>query len=339
MEKEEILKSLQTYTDAADSIVITSHRSPDDDSISSVLAMFYWLKQTYPTKRIEVMYESAVNQRWGGFTGFEVIKEVDSLSSVSDTFDLLICTDANQYSRITAEPEQLAKINQKRICIDHHKSQPDDWDLKIINDEALSTAEILYELFYSQIDKQLARLLLLGVLGDTGNLRYVDYTQTYVYDIVKRLVEDAQVNIQTFKASYDYYSNEAIEVAKVLISKQKTYRSDEWPPVNITFIEPNELAYPQAEIKEGINLYIASFAMLQQDVTWSLVFYGTDTEIKVSARSRPGSVNVRKLMEAMEIGSGHDRAAGGAWKESGVSVGDKVDQLVDWLKQRPPILD
>lgn len=337
--KKDYLADLHSYLVKANSVLITSHKSPDDDSISSVLALKLWIAREYPNKLVDIFYESDISQRWQVFSGFDQIYTVDSLEGSMADYDILICTDANQYHRLTDSPSGLTGYHKPKICIDHHKSQPDAWDLLILDETAVATAEILFGLLYNKPDKKLAKALLLGILGDTGNLRFIDHSQAYVYDIVKQLVSDAKINVQSFKASYDYYSAAAIEVARHLIANQKTLQIKSWPSVNITYVEGASLDYLQAEIKEGVNLYIATFSMLQQEVTWSIVLYETEKGVNISARSIPESVNVRKFMENLGIGSGHDRAAGGVWQGSSYSARQQVEYLEDWLASHPPLFD
>lgn len=342
MDKSRFIDSLKAEIEKATRVVITSHKSPDDDSISCVLAINYWIKKNFPKVQIKIVYESEVHQRWQIFAGYDQIESNVSLAKTIETNspDLVICCDANQYQRFTEKPEILSNFEGPKFCIDHHKSQPDQWTAAFIDTNASSAAEIMYQLFYDKPDSELAKVLLLGILGDTGNLRFIDHTQVYIYPIVARLVEDAQINIQSFKASYDYYSNEAIEVAKKLIANQKTYSINEWPSGNISYLSRQDYQkYDLIHIKEGVNLYTVTFSRLQKEVSWSIVLYPTDGCIKVSSRSQPGSINVRKLMEALEIGSGHDYAAGGTWEGKELQAEDKLEDLVDWLQTHEPMID
>jgi len=338
---ESFLEAFRQYVQEANSILITSHISPDDDSISSTLGVKHWIEKHYPSKKVQIVYESEVHKRWSVFKGFDDITSDQLIEThLTEAIDLVICTDVNQYGRVTNNPKCLVAFNKPKICIDHHKSQPDSWDLEIIDVEASSTAEIIYKLFYQEKDVDFAKILLLGILGDTGNLRFIDYTQVHVYDIVKHLVQAAQVNIQSFKASYDYYANESIEVAKILIANQKTQSIGDWPIGNTSYLTRNDFEkYDLIHIKEGVNLYTVTFSRLQKEVSWSIVLYPSKGKIKVSSRSQPGSINVRKLMEALKIGSGHDYAAGGTWEGENLQAEDKLEELLQWLKTHKPLID
>lgn len=337
MDKLTFIDEFKALVDTSQSIVITSHKSPDDDSISSVLAVRYWLAKNHPDKKITVVYESLVHPRWQSFDGYQNIEVVEQIQL--EDADLLICTDANQFHRFTDQPESLPKSLTK-VCIDHHKSQPDSWTLSYIDTQAASTAQIIQSLFYTETDPALAKLILLGILGDTGNLRFIGPEQSNVLVMVKQLVDDAAINIQAFRATYDYYSDESIDVAKDIIAHQRTYQIGEWPSCNISFVERDQFPdIPNEQVKEGVNLYIWTFSMLQQQVSWSLTFYPTDKGVKVSARSLPGSVNVRLLLERLAVGSGHDRAAGGSWTGETLRVEETVKEVLDWLGNNEVVLD
>ena len=52
----EFSKKFQQLVGSSSRILITSHTNPDDDSIASVLATFYFLKKFNPEKNIEIIY-------------------------------------------------------------------------------------------------------------------------------------------------------------------------------------------------------------------------------------------------------------------------------------------
>src|SRR5690606_36482659 len=147
------------------------------------------------------------------------------------------------------------------------------------------------------------------------------------------------IDIQSFKAKYDYFSKQAIDVAKNLVTHQQILTINDWPTLRLSFLDKTQAeAFEKHYVKEGVNLYISSFGMLVKEASWSLTFYPVEDGVKLSGRSMPGSVNVRKLFEAMEIGSGHDRASGAQFNNT-TDVDVAVKNLLDWLKANTPLLD
>ena len=113
-------------------------------------------------------------------------------------YDLLTFIDFSEYKRIgdfTKEYEaHMGKKDKKietyfnekdKIIIDHHLNTGELPNALIYRDEtAISTCELIYELTTQRrgtqglIDSQIATLLYLGILTDSGNLRYDTENQT-----------------------------------------------------------------------------------------------------------------------------------------------------------------
>jgi len=156
--------------DEAKSICITTHISADEDAIASILATYRLLTDKYPKKDIQIIHTGESNRRFQSFQSFDKIQFVSDLSDHLSRFDLLILLDGSNYHRFTPKLERIEKFQGKTICIDHHSSPADEFDLALVAPHIPSTAEIIYLLFSknSPIDKSLAEIFLLGNLTDTN---------------------------------------------------------------------------------------------------------------------------------------------------------------------------
>lgn len=338
LNKDQFLDRFYQFIENKQSIAILAHQYPDDDAFSSVLSLRRILANKYPDKQFQVLFESEVSRRWDSFPDYQYIETTENINTDLAQADCYIFLDGNQYFRFTDFQDQISDLTGTKICIDHHSSPADDWDLLFISKQSTATAEIIYDLFYESPDPDLAQLLLVGILGDTGNLLYVSHEQSQVFAKVQSLVDDAQIQIQVFKSKYDYFSAESISIAKELIKTQQVVEIPDWPRANFAHV-PTDLAkqYTQNQIKEGVTLYQSSFNMIEQGINWSLTLYPSDKGVKISARSIMGCVNVRRLMEVLELGGGHNLAAGGVW--TGESDPEMVIQeLTQKLKQMKPEL-
>ena len=328
-------------------ILLTTHKMPDDDAISSLLTTYELCKDTYPQKQFTMAIEGSFHNRWENFQFYEQIIYTSNLSTQLANKDCLIFLDCNQYNRFTHEIESVTQFTGKKICIDHHKSIADQTDLIYLNPEAVANAYNVYDLFIKSVERplttSLATNLLLGIVGDTGNFKFIPPSQASVFSLVEKLITTANINLQTF-LQYQTYNQPTINTYKQLIQNHQVITIAPWPSFACTFLSNEYLSQHQIsdiEANEAIHLYANDFSRLQQDVFWSFAIYAKPTgEIKISARSLPGSINVRKLMETLKIGSGHDRAAGGKWPlESGASAENKRDEVIAWVGQNPPLFD
>lgn len=312
-------------------VLLTTHQNPDDDAISSVLATKHVLDNNFPQVTTHIVIESPLSNKWHMFAGFDQIVTTEDLGPYLDQSEVAVFLDGNQYHRFTNNPDKIAAYDGKKICIDHHSSKADNFDLIYANSQASATAEILFDLFYVK-NSELAKILLMGILGDTGNLVHVNYTQSQVFSRVKTLVEDAKVQIRSFTATYTHLSPEVIALVKTLINNQKNYKVENWPEFKISYL-PLEVyqEYGIVQVKEAIDFYLMNFNLIEHNISWSLTFYPSGQGVSISARSILGSVNVRCLMEELGIGGGHDLAAGGIIKparEVDLVIGDILAKLI-----------
>lgn len=330
---DQLIKNLEKFA----TVVVTTHRFPDDDAIGSILAMTYYLQaQLAGSVEVKPVICSPISQRWSGFKNFSHINSRESFGQLAKSSAAVVALDGNQYHRFSPKPEEFNQFGY-RACIDHHASQPDEWDWSVIQSDQVATATILETLLYQKPDTDLAKALVLGIIGDTGNLRFVPPEQAQVFDQVKRLIVDAQINLNSFRAEYDYYSKTAIELQPKLLANRNQLELKHLKG-NVTFI-PRLPNLTEVQIRESVNLYNRVFALIEEGVSWSFVIYPFETKTKISARSLPGSLNVRKVLELLEWGSGHDRAAGGLVDKQPEAV---AKTLTDWLKVQTnlePLLD
>ncbi len=78
---------------------------------------------------------------------------------------------------------------RKKINIDHHISNPGCGDVRIVEPERSSTAELLYDLMDpAVVDEEIARALYIGIIHDTGVLRYSN-TAPHTLQVVSELIK------------------------------------------------------------------------------------------------------------------------------------------------------
>lgn len=326
-------------------ILITSHKNPDDDSFSSVLSMYRIITDQYPEKTIEIAYSGDFRNRWKSFPKAELVKSVDDITDSLNEFDTLLVLDVTKFERFSDKPELVKAYTGKKICIDHHSSEHDQYDFLFVQAGATSTAELLYRLFCEKndaLDPQLAESLLLGVIGDTSWFTVnMAPDHSYILSIADRLMAEGQVNLELFKSRIRGYSQQVFMVMQELVKNAKFMDINGWPrfmysTIARDFAQNNTVS--ENDIKEGCDIFVATFTKTLNDVPWGMLFYpGSEGEVKVSLRSRPGSVNVRKFAEELGLGGGHNGASGMKIVEPGkvLEPSESMHVLFDWMQNNP----
>lgn len=334
--------------ETANSILITSHTTPDDDSIGSVLSTYYIFSEKYPDKKINIIYSKDINRRWSYFTNFSKIQTTPDIASIVGSYDLVIYLDGCVYSRFSKDPDNLKINTKKSICIDHHSSEPDQFDLMLRDTNASSVTELIYLLLvqdFKKIPTSLAEILLLGILGDTGNLVFIKPSQTYVFSIVQRLVEDGDINIQELKSHYMNYPYKVFTIAQEIIKNSQIKEIAGWPKFMTSYLTKEFIingGYTDIEVSSASHICIQTFGNSIEETTW--VIYAIpklDGRISFSLRSRPQSISVKSLMQNMKIGGGHDRAAGGDITPQEGEVLDSqacLEKVFAWMEKKQPVL-
>ena len=160
---------------SSQNILIIGHVNPDSDAISSTASMIE-LSLLWNKKYTAICLNKADNVF--SFLPHEEKIRGNFNFDIKD-FDLIIVVDCGSLARtgLAKEIREAKNLNWKGKIIefDHHPKIDDYSDVEIRDPEAAATTEIIYEfLEINQItvNKDLATLLLSGILTDTANFLY-----------------------------------------------------------------------------------------------------------------------------------------------------------------------
>jgi len=329
----------------AENIGIAGHKSPDDDSIASVLAVYSLLKNKYPRKTVKIIQTGEKLNKYESFKHFNKIDFVPDITKCLKNIDLLILLDGNEYCRFTRKVKKLKAFSGKTICIDHHSTPPENFDLSLIIPGIPSCAEIIYLLFYqnSKINKPLSEILMLGILGDTGNFAYLRPDQSNTLIIAKRLMEAGKIEIQEFQSRYQPISKNVLPIVQQLLKNTSFYKIKGWPNFQAAFVTRDFAQKKDGdEVREASDLYTTHYLRRIKSYRWGFVITPrTNGACRISLRSLPKSVNVGDIMKRMGIGGGHDHAAGGTFpakNKKARSVSSCFNDMLDWIKKHKPVI-
>lgn len=170
----------------AGSIAVSGHIRPDGDCVGSVMGLYLYLKKELPEAEVDVYLEKPAEI-------FDCISHIEDIKSefnnvdtgkIYDVFIVLDCADDR-----LGEVHVLYEKARKKINIDHHISNPGCGDVRIVEPERSSTAELLYDLMDpAALDEEIARALYIGIIHDTGVLRYSN-TAPHTLQVVSELIK------------------------------------------------------------------------------------------------------------------------------------------------------
>ena len=147
-------------------IVVCGHVRPDGDCLGSAIALTKILEQKGKTVRL--FNEGSIPLQ---YQFLPEIERVEGQFPSDWDLDLLVCVDCGELDR-SGTPEN---IEVPIVNIDHHRSNSRFGNYVYVDQYACSTAEMILRVSHeldTQITKEIATCLMLGIVADTGGFRY-----------------------------------------------------------------------------------------------------------------------------------------------------------------------
>lgn len=298
-EKNADFSSIRNTIKNAERIVISAHTNPDGDAVGSCFGLGGALAAA--GKDVKVLLEDYRASYDAVIPGSELLYRGEYSAIQADVFISLDCGDRE---RLGAAVSVFDRMNT--ICIDHHISNTGFADLNYVEEEASSTAEVVYKILDGlyPLNRASACAIYAGMLSDTGGFRHSS-TGASTLEISSRILKEYDVNFTEIynklfmehsftemKAMGLAIANASMELGgKAVVS---TLTSEEIKACGAT---PKELGGIVEYLKNVEGAEVSAF-----------IYEKGGGEIKVSLRS--GSyVDVSKICVGLG-GGGHVRAAG-----------------------------
>lgn len=287
----------------AERILLFAHTRPDSDTVGSNIALQEHIETLGKTADIcclDPLPEFAKSLFPG--TKFQFPAELDF-----NSYDVFIASDSVNRGfhtvRDTISPDKVT------VLIDHHPIDDAIGDIVIIDTGFSSAAEIVFGFMKQsniRISHRMATALLLGILGDTGNLQHSSTTPETFAAAASLIRSGAQLP----KITTSVFSNNSISTLKLwgrALARAKINPNNGMIYSAITGKDITELGNPSTE-----DLYIAS-ALLNNvpDAKFSLLFYQISPDsVRGSLRTEPHKgVDVSNIAQSLG-GGGHKYASG-----------------------------
>jgi len=280
-------------------IYIASHVQPDGDNIGSMLSLGMALKKL--NKNVYFLKSDDIPSDYLFLPNIDLIKDY----SIFDEIELFIALDSSDEGRLGKNKDFLTKA-KLIINIDHHVSNTNFGHINIVDKDASSTGELIYDFIKYMnisIDEDIATCLYTALSSDTGSFMY-DNTSAKTHEIAAELI---RVGIDKGKININLYQNKSLERTKLFIKTMDNLELYFDNKVALAKISQEMLEDCNAKMEdsEGIISYIRDIAPVEIAI---LLKEFNESEIKVSMRSKR-FIDVAKLT-AVFNGGGHKKAAG-----------------------------
>lgn len=306
LNKEDLLK-LKKEIISHDEIILLCHLVPDHDSVGSTNAMRKMIKKYYPEKEVKIY-----SQNSSFFDHFSPSIKYDNYKLSDDS--LVIALDCANIERLSCEID-ISAYNS--IKIDHHPPRDQFAKLNIVSETHSSTCELLFYIFEEldfEIDKDIATLLYLGIIGDTGRFLYKN-TLPSTYKCVSELV---RTGMNPLKDVYPYvYKINIKDMKNKGILTKQFLMLNSFGLLLLTKKIMNDLSISPLDVSKFTN----QFGTISELGIW-IIIVEEDGYFKCSIRSKEVVIN---QIAAQFGGGGHPFA-------SGAKV-DTIEEAIELIKK------
>lgn len=305
----------------AENIYIAGHINPDGDAVGSVLALALFIKNQGRTPR--VLLEN-IPARFDFLCGTEFWYNESYDTITPDLFFAVDCGDKARLGR-AGEVFDRAKLT---YCIDHHRTNTGFADIDIINANASSASEIVFELlvkagFDPTAYIGIATDIYAGIVFDTGGFRH-NCTGRRTHEIAGMLVAGG---VDTSYIHSRVLSEHTLPQARLFgTALGKIRHRDGVTYTSLTIREISGCGCTSDDF-DGIVDF-----MLNLDVSECAVFVTQRTENTAKASVRSKGFPIADIVAGLG-GGGHALAAGVTCEGSAEETAEKIVDLIIQAKK------
>lgn len=300
-------------------ILLLSHMNPDGDTLGSMCALYSMIYKRFKIKAdMNVVSNIPYN--------YKFLPNVDLAERYYDkslVYDLVITLDVAAIDRVM-DSKILFDKAKCTVNIDHHKTNPKFGDYQIIEADASSCGEVLFNYFKAHnwvLTEDAAICLYTAIMTDTGNFRF-ENTSSNTFRAAADLVDTGANPNYIYKKCYETKTKNYVMFQNYCVNKA-------------VFIEDNKIAYTTVYKKDlekfsaGDDYTDGIAETLRAIDTTEVSFVAKEVEsklTKISMRSKKADV---ATICTKFGGGGHTFAAGCTIK---ANIKDSITQLLKEIK-------
>jgi phosphoesterase RecJ-like protein len=312
---DEVLAELRSR----ERFLLTAHEGPDGDALGSLLGMHHLLGQL---GKDSVMFMAAKEFPLPIEYRFLPLEEVFHEAPADMADRTIVFLDCGNIDRMPVD--FLTGGDNFRINIDHHHDNTCFGDVNLVETDASSTAEIVYNLaaaLGAEITPEIAAALYVGLITDTGKFMY-ENTNARTHRIAADLIDAGVAVDETYRRLYEHVPIEKLRLLSRALDGIQRFCGERLIVSYITEAD-YEASGAGEEMTEGIIDHLRSIEGVKVAALIRDLGDRGRAARKVSLRSSGGEIDV-SAMARVNGGGGHKRAAG-------FSTDLELNELVSFL--------
>jgi len=305
-------------------VLVTTHVRPDGDALGSTAAMCLGLAHKGITaealllSKLPSKYSFVYND--AGIAYRDVDQGFPADFSL-DAYDTLLVIDTGTWSQLPGLRGYVDAFKGTKLVIDHHVTQEDWADAKLVITHAGAAAEIVGELLDTwgvPLDARIGQPLYVGMVSDTGWFQYSS-TRPYTLRLAARLLE---AGVDADRLYQLLYQNERPQRLAMQARAMQSLELLQDERLAVMSVSQKDFADTGAGVNDSEGLINIPLQVSRVQVSVLLSHPPEGGAIRISFRSK-GSVDVAAFAQQFG-GGGHVRAAGAKIEGELLSVRTRV---------------
>ena len=228
--------------------------------------------------------------------------------------------DFNNRNRvgINLSPSLINLTQKYVIVIDHHTNPENFGDFEIIDTNASSTCELVFNLIksngdYDLIDIPIAESIYIGLITDTGSFKYSSVSSS-THLIASKLKEIGLNHVDIHNNIFDQNSLSKINLLGYALQKIKLDQNS-----SLAYLVLSQEELKQFNFQKGDSEGFVNYCLSIKGVKNAVFLREDKTLIKISLRSK-GRVKMNEFSQKYYGGGGHQNAAGAAVESNDIDT-------------------
>jgi bifunctional oligoribonuclease and PAP phosphatase NrnA len=291
-------------------VVVITHVKPDGDALGSAAAMIVGMRRKGIESRLLLFdpppAKYAFLLKQNQIDWFDVAKGWPANVDLQ-SFDALLVVDTGTWSQLPGLKEKLANFKSPKMVVDHHLTQEDWADLKLVETEAAAAGEIVAGLLKRwdvPLDEAIATLLYLAIATDTGWFQFAN-TRPQTLRLAADLLEAGADAERVYLAAYQ---NERPQRLALMTRALQSLELSAGGRLAVMSLSKSDFQQTGGSGADTENLINVPMQVESVEVCLFLAEQPDGGPVRVSLRSK-GKVDVAAFAQKYQ-GGGHARAAG-----------------------------
>lgn len=291
-------------------VLLTTHVRPDGDALGSTAALAMGLKKR--GIEAEVLLLSHLPRKYAFIFHDNQIKHHDAETAwpaglTLDDFDAFVSVDTGTWSQLPGLSEKVLAFKKPRLVIDHHLTQENWADVKLVIKEAAAAGEIIAELLNQwdiPIDAAIASALFIAIASDTGWFQFSN-TRPYTMRLGATLMEAGVDTDGLYQLLYQNERKERVTLQTRALQSLELLREGR---LAVMRIAKKDFEQTGANVPDTENLINLPLQVATVEVSLLMIEPKDFGPVRVSLRSK-GQIDVAAFAQQFG-GGGHARASG-----------------------------